>query len=219
MEVPIIDPNNRDEQLYYPPINYIITKSETPQYDEYFKSQTIVNIEQNPSRVIMIDSNNFIINKESCFKTLTIIYIITFIILFCISLTLFCIGIEIKYILMIPGPLLIFVFLSALIFGCLAYKIYLKIEADSILLIKKSFLKSRFISFSKGQLERAEIVYQYDPDPETSYSHGFYFCLVPTKGSKIKLFRICSKQIDVDLKGLKYFADQINYHIKNNMQI
>ena len=42
MEENIIDPNNPEKQLYYPPHNYII-QSISPQEDEYFKDLTDTN--------------------------------------------------------------------------------------------------------------------------------------------------------------------------------
>ena len=166
----------------------------------------------------MIDSNNFEITLDPCIQYLNCCFLIISIMSFCIAFFLFCGGINIIYLLMGPIPIFLFIFSLALICGCLAHhKIYLRIGDNSIHLTKKALLKTRLVVYNRGQLERAEIIYKYDISLD-EYPHGFYFNLVTTKGNKINLFQFRSAKIDVDLKGIKYFADIINYHIQNNMK-
>ena len=86
----------------------------------------------------------------------------------------------------------------------------------TIILTKKTLLKAQVVTYSKGQLVRAEIFYKYDFRMD-NYPCIFIFYLVTSSGNKIQLFEIGSRIMDLDLKGMKYFADLINYHISNNI--
>ena len=216
METLINESNYKDEKIIYPPKSYTCTISATPQYDEYFNCQINDNINQTTSRVIMIDSNNFKINVDPCYKCINIYFFIVSIISFSIIILLLCFGVDLILVL-IPTIFFIILFPTAMIWGFKSYYIkYVTIEDNSIILTKKSLLKSKVIIFSSGQLERAEILYKYDFILQ-NFPYNFIFYLVPTTGNKIELFQVYSRRMDVDLKGIKYFADLINYHIKNNM--
>lgn len=218
MECLINEQNYRKDQIIYPPDNYICTTIPSPQYDEYFNSQINNNINQKTSQVIMIDSNNFKINVDPGVKCFSIYTLFLTIVSFCVALLLLCILDE-KIFVLIPFAFFSFLFTLAMICGCAAhYLIYLKIEGNSIILTKKSLLKDQVVTYGKGQLIRAEIFYKYDFRLD-NYPCIFIFYLVTSSGDKIQLFQIGSRIMDLDLKGMKYFADLINYHISNNMRI
>ena len=164
----------------------------------------------------MIDSNNFKINVDQAVECLSMYFLFLAIVSFLVTVILLFF-LDKKIFVLIPFAFFAFLFTLAMIWGCAThYLIYLKIEGSSIILTKKALLKAQVVTYSKGQLVRAEIFYKYDFRMD-NYPCIFIFYLVTSSGNKIQLFEIGSRIMDLDLKGMKYFADLINYHISNNM--
>ena len=219
METLINESNYKNEQIIYPPKDYNCTISASPQYDEYFNCQINDNKNQTTSTVIMVDSNNFKINLGLCLKYLSIYFLIMSIISFSFAIFLLFTCADFIF-LLIASVFFILLFPIAMICGFKAYyMIYITFEGNSILLTKQALLKNKVITYNQGQLERAEILYKYNSelDDLDNFPYIFIFYLVPTTGNKIDLFQVYSRKMDVDLKGVKYFADLINYHIKKNI--
>ena len=225
MEQPIIDPNDREEQLYYPPPNYII-ENISPQEDKYFVDQTISssNEEQNKLRwmsclirtikITRTDISSFTL-IDLPIVYISIILIVVFGALFSVSFLLNS-KFDLESII-ISGCVLLFIIIYSLCLSCkVHYKKYLTLEQNSIVLTKKALLSTKNIVYNYGELDRAEICYKNVPTGEGP-SHRFIFYFVKKTGEREEFHSIGAPKPDVDLKGVKYCIDLLNQHIQKYM--
>ena len=227
----MINPNNIEEQLYYPPPNYIVqSENIVPQEDSHFRDLTISHSDEDANQNIdkncvfhlinWLDSMNKIKRIDSSSFTLNNVYITPILIIFIIVLAIIIGFFTLKnepifVILIIGGMILLWCIIILLLAGCKEfYKTILKLEQKSIVLSKKAMFKTKNIMvYNFGELEKAEIYYKH----LLEHQHIFTFYFKKKTGDKEEFHKIvCSKENE-DLKGVKYFIDLINLHIQNNM--
>ena len=217
MEQPILDKNNPDEQLYYPPLNYISEpESNFYQKDHFFFDKTTSlteDIKNSYYLIIRNDINSFTINRGKeiiCIVIFSLILIISFAIIAIINLEFNLLNIlKIIGFLILVGACPIYLGFKSI------HTIYLLLESNSIIMTKKALFSTKIIIYYYGQLERAEIWYKHTPDHRKK--HIFILYLIKKKGRKETLHEIYLYKLK-KLKGIKFFIDLLNQHIQNNMK-
>ena len=218
----LINPGNQTHQLYYPLDHLKIPENNQCEEDKYFIDQTIPGIQPEKyscieSRIIRTDSRTFTYKKGSIFKWSVIIFL--FIIPSSVAIiTLFTIDkfelndlIGYFFGLFLP-------FSSGICMGCcIDTGMDLILEPKSIKLIKKNMYIKKKTIYNFGELEKAEIWYYYDSEPN-AYNHNFNLYFVRISGKKELFHTISSDRGNVELTGIKYFIDLINEHIQKNMR-
>ena len=219
MSQALIDPNNHEEQLYYP-LEYLnISNNDYFEQDDYFIDKTASNDikESNTkckeTRIVRTDIGAFTIREIFLAKWLLFGYFIFPII--CITVFLIYKGIE-----LISFIFAILILLCSVAYGIYTgisfyYSIHLLLKPNSITLTKKALFKKKVIIYNIDELEKAEICYKYI---SKIYTHRFVLYFVRTSGEKEEFHSINSDKSDVDLKGIKYFIDLINTHIQKKMK-
>ena len=211
-----IDPNNEEEQLYYPSLDFLSNPEiSSPQEDLFFVDHTFKNEkEDGGNKIIRTDINTF--KYKNSYSTIPIIVILVFGIVAPLipsilsNFSMISIGIEIAF-------FVISLLLSILI-DCLDYRnVNLILEPNSIVLKKKSILRRKTIIYNFGELERFALYYKYFRREETNF-HTYTLYFVKKNGKKEKFKDIIQRSMDNDFKGLKYFIDLINAHINKNMK-
>ncbi len=224
MHQPIIDPTNREEQLYYSTINNEINlENSSFQEDKYFIDQTISNNQDEDTKskllkigkIIRTDLNSFILRELFFIKWTIIIYFILGII---IALgILYYIEFSLNAVIASSVTVIIYYIYGICLGFKLYYNEYLVLESNSIVITKKSLFGKKDIVYNFGELEKAEIYYKYI-NSEDGYDHRFTIYLIKSSGEKEEIRRFDEKNIEVDLKGVKYFVDLLNEHIRTHMK-
>ena len=228
MENSMIDPNNLEEQLYYPPPNYVVQSGYiAPQEDTHFIDLTVShpNEDENQKRkrnwivkmikIVRIDASSFTLRDFWLVKIAIILPFVIGIIMIVKSL-LPINRIELINIIIAAGILLVFS-IYALVLGCIMfYKTTLTLEQNAIILKKIAWCNSRNTVYKSGELERAEIYYKHE-HKDNRNSHIFRLYFIKKGGEKEEFHEIFTSKEDDDLKGVKYFIDLINQHIQSYM--
>ena len=228
MENSMIDPNNLEEQLYYPPPNYVIQSGYiSPQEDSHFIDLTVShpNEDENQKRnrnclfkmikIVRIDASSFTLRDVWIVKISIIIPVIIGIIMIVES---FLTNKRIELInIMIAAAILLVIGIYALVLSCqVFYKTTLTLEQNSIVLKKIAMCNSKNTVYKFGELERAEIYYKHE-HTDNGNSHTFRLYFIKKEGEKEEFYKIFASKEDDDLKGVKYFIDLINQHIQSYM--
>ena len=233
MEQSIIDPNNPEKQLYYPPSDYKIESEYiVPQEDSHFRDLTISYINEdvnqnsdqnccirlsnwcdNMKKITRIESFTFTLEDITFFPIfIKFAVVLTILIIICISFNK-----SIEDILINIAVALIACTVLVLFTGCyVVYKIILKLEQNSIVLIKRCMLNTKTTIYKSGELEKVEIYYVHaGKHDKNNHVYNFYF--IKKTGNREKFHKIICSKGDEDFKGVKYFIDLINQYIQNNM--
>ena len=223
MEEPIVNENNLNlnEKLFYPPPNYEINlNNNPPENDHYYVDKTIMNnINDNNKTlksqiIIKTDFNTFKIIVSFRAKALSI----WFFILGVISVILIYFFMDEKLIkkLIFMAIQFVLMFIIGFCFGRTYHTYFLILESNSLIINKIALLRKKTFSYYMGELDKAGIIFQ---DLSNSEVHKYYYSLFLFKktGEMEKIVDIISLEENVDLKGVKYFIDAINNHIRNNM--
>ena len=142
MDQPIIDTNKSKDELYYPPLDSSFNPDLTlVQEDDYFSNSNDKNCcfcER--SKIIRTDPNSFTLYETNIWKIFTLFFLFIFVIIAFIAFIL-CIFIYYIIYLLILIVSLVFIILM-LFFDCyFASNSYLRLEPNSISLIKAGVFK------------------------------------------------------------------------------
>ena len=210
-----IDPNNKEEQLYYPEFDFTVNPEiSSPQEDLYFVDLTSKSEkEDKDNKIIRTDINTFKL-KNSFHKVPVIASIVFGFVLALFALisghfSLESIGTGIICI------LFCFV-ISILIDRTDYYIINLILEPNSIVLKKKSIFRRNTIIYNLGELERLALYYKYFSEGRSHHHYILYF--VKKNGKKDIFKEMQRRNMDYNFNGVKYFIDLINAHINKNMK-
>ena len=221
MNLPILDQKNPDEQPYYPPSNYeCIPENNKVEEDDYFVDETIFSSIDNKrnncfkTKIIRKNINTYIIREFDYIKYLIIAsFIISFLfpVLFFITLKIDLFTIIMSFV------CILIICVNPIIFGfCYFHLIYLDFEPNSIILTKKAMFTKKIIVYNMGELERAEICYKYIKYTK-GYNHTFKLYFVRKTGEKEEFHCFGVLNLEVNIKGIIYFIDLVNEHIKKHM--
>ena len=218
MEQPIINSKNKNEELIHPPQNYecLFDINAIPPLDKYYSDHFMdINEKGNylSMQIIRTDFNKFNLKRIDtiangiiyffCAVLLPIIFIFAvkeknLLIYICIGIdTLICVCLGLYYIL--------FSFNN----------IYLTLDISSIIITNKARCRVKDVKYNIDEIQRAELYYNYEPDgkgPSDVYS----IYLIQKSGTRQRIHKIQPDKKDIEIEGLKYFVDFINYHIMKN---
>ena len=216
MEEPILLQNNHEEQLYYPPLNYISDPDNNIcKEDKFFLDETTLSGKVTKKKnysIIRNDINSFIINVEDIRAPIYFLFI--FLIILAIA-GLISIELNFLNIMKIIGSYILLNFVPIYFGFKNVLSIYLLLESNSIIMTQKTMFSKKITIYNHGELERAEIYYEYLSDLRTKHIFKFYF--VKKNGKKEEFHKICLGKLK-KLKGVKYFIDLLNQHIQKNMK-
>ena len=221
MELPILDQNNHEEQHYYPPPNYeCIPENNRVDEDDYFVDETVVSPTDDKrnkyfrGRITRKSVNSYIIREVNLIKYMVIgSFLCTIIIpaLFLITEKIDLYNIIVAVVLFLMTCSIPFYL------GCkFFYLIYLDLESNSIILTKKAMFNKKVIVYNMGELERVEICYKYAPNTERNH-HKFILYFIRKTGEREDFYSLLVPNLDVNLKGIIYFIDLVNEHIRKFM--
>ena len=210
-----IDPNNKEEQLYYPELDFTVNPEiSEPQEDLYFVDLTSKSEKEDANyKIIRTDINTF--KLKNSFHKVLVIALIVFGFVFALAplisehFSLESIG---KGIICI----LFFFVISILIDRQDYYIVNLILEPNSIVLKKKSIFRRNTFIYNFGELERLALYYKYFSQARAHHQYILYF--VKKNGKKDIFKEMGRRSMDYDFKGIKYFIDLINAHINKNMK-
>ena len=221
MELPILDQNNHEEQPYYPPPNYeCIPENNRVQEDDYFVDETVVSPTDDKKnkyfrgKITRKSVYSYIIREMIVIKYIIIASFVCAIIfpaLFFITQTIDLYNIIMTIILFLV------ICSSPLFIGCkIFHLVYLDLLTNSIILTKKAMFNKKVIVYNMGELEKAEICYKYNSNTEGNH-HIFKLYFVRKTGEKEEFHSLGVPNLDVNLKGIIFFIDLVNWHIRKFM--
>ena len=204
-------------ELIHPPQNYesLFDINAIPPFDNYYSDQ-FMNInekENNPIQIIRTDFNKFNLKRIDT----TAKAILYFFFAFILPIIIFF-AIKEKtlrdYIFLGIGILVFFVMGFYQIFFSFS-NIYLTLDTHSIIITNKARCRIKNLKYNIDEIERAELYYNYSPD-EDGPSDVYLIYLIQKSGKKKRIHKIQPGKKDIELGGLKYFVDFLNYHIMKN---
>ena len=211
-----IDPNINEEQLYYPPLDFTFNpKINLPQEDKFFVDKTIKYEKEDcySDRITRTDINTFQY-KDSMSRMFVIGPLVIGFILGLIIVIKMHFSLNSLIYGIIP---FLSTFIPSIIMDCYAYSnVNLKLEPNSIVLVKKSIFRRKTFVYNIWDLEKFALYYNYDNNSE-QFKHKYTLYFVKKEGKKDKYKEFSSKNMDNDFGGVKYFIDLVNSHIHSNM--
>ena len=204
-------------ELIHPPQNYesLFDINAIPPFDNYYSDQ-FMNInekENNPIQIIRTDFNKFNLKRIDT----TAKAILYFFFAFILPIIIFF-AIKEKtlrdYIFLGIGILVFFVMGFYQIFFSFS-NIYLTLDTHSIIITNKARCRIKNLKYNIDEIERAELYYNYSPD-EDGPSDVYSIYLIQKSGTRQRIHKIQPDKKDIEIEGLKYFVDFINYHIMKN---
>ena len=221
MDQPIINSNSNDknEELIHPTNNYIniVDNNVIPPNDEYYIDQCM-----NLGEKKIVSANQIVRTEFDTFSLLrarNIVNTICYAILFLISNIIIFVffrgeldkGGTTSYIIL--GVYDFIVAIALLFYFLFSYdNIYLTLEPYSIKITKKARIRTKIINYNIDELEKAGLYYNYRPYSDGP-SHVYLLYLINKSGKKDIIYRVYSKEKNIQLDGLKFFVDLLNNHI------
>ena len=211
-----IDPNIKEEQLYYPPLDFAFNPEViSPQEDAFFADKTIRNEKEDccSNKITRTDINTF--KYKNLFLKMSVIG--TLVTGFAIGLATIISGNFSGYSIYTGIASFLTLLIPSICIDSFGYcNINLKLEPNSIVLRKKSIFRRKTFIYNIGDLERFALYYKYVKGAEVS-NHRYKLYFVKKEGKKDEYKELRLEKMNNDFGGVKYFIDLVNSHIQNNM--
>ena len=167
--------------------------------------------------ITMNNKNKYTFEEAGCCYTYFMFFVCCGFSLITLILTLMFVEFGMNFLISILIWLLITIL--PILFGCLAtYDTILTLENDSLSITKRRIFRKIIKVYQKGELERIEMKYFYNDNPESDETHTYTIDLILKSGETNTFFKFFPSSKNIEQKGINYMLNLINFHINNNMK-